>query len=186
MGRKKRLKAALGRPRKVRVTLNIGNGSEYYHGFVVGLSESLLVLHVLDDFHLDGHCVVRVRDITRVRMGERDQTMSRILKSLGVHRSIELPSWLKYGSWRGLFRSLAKAEKCVMVERAGRHPRVSVGEILRAGNSRVSIRAFDASARWIAFPRKVRYKQARVVWFDDEYGTTFHEFMRGLDTRSPL
>jgi hypothetical protein len=173
-----RLLEVADKPRNVRVTTEVDGESEHRHGYVVGVSRQILLLHSVENFHLDGYLAVCFRDISKVRIGKYERTVDRIMKHLGVHSLIGCPPWLRYGTWPSFFRSLKEAGKCVAVEsRLANVNTFALGEVLEVGRESVSVREFSATAKWCTEPLSTGYKEISVAFFDDEYGRVFYEFM---------
>ena len=173
------LSKAVGELLTVRITTNMEGDVEHHRGYVVGTSRRLLVLQQVADFHLDGYLILRVKDITKVRIGKFERTQDRILTRLGVPDSVVLPAWLNFDNWPSFFRSAQQADKCVAVESALLRVNVfALGEIQKVKKKALVLREFNATAKWRRKPRPFRYKHITTAWFDDEYGTVFHEYMR--------
>lgn len=174
-----RLRELVGSKRVVRLSVPDDEGLEHSHGFVVGMSRSLVVLHEVIDFHIDGYRVFHTKSISEVRNGMYERTQNRILKSRGLHKFVDLPHWLKYGSWSSFFRSVKLATECVSVESKNYCPSVvAIGEILSIGDTTVSLREFDARARWVDDPFVIRFKSLTSAGFGGEYDSCFYEFIR--------
>ena len=173
-----RLRDIIGSNRTARVTTDIEDEVDHYHAYVIGISRKLLVLHVLSDFHLDGYQILRLRDIVKVRIGKFDRIQDRILKRFGVHEKVVKPSWLRFGSWLSVFHSLQQTGKCIAVESALLDVDVfALGTIQRVAKDRLLIRTFDATGKWMSEPKEFFYNEITSVFFDDEYSSTFYDYM---------
>jgi hypothetical protein len=178
-----KLKATEGTRRSVTISIDVDGDESRYHGFVVGLSRKLVVLHVLDDFHLDGYRILRVKDVVNVRVGKFEKTCDKILISLGVTDAVCLPEWLQCEDWPDLFRSLQPQDKCISVESALHKEGVfSLGWIEKVGMRKLRFRAFSASAKWYSKPDRHFYENITEASFDTEYNRVFGDHMKNQGT----
>lgn len=174
-----KLKVAEGEHKSVAIWSEVDGDESRFHGFVVGLSRKLVVLHELDEFHLDGYRVLRANDIVKVRMGKFEKTFDRVFGDLELENTIGRPEWLRFEDWRDLFRSLQPQDKCVSVESALHKVDVfSLGWIEKVGKRKLTLRSFSASAKWYSKPDRFFYEDITEATFDAEYNRVFGDFMR--------
>lgn len=175
-----KLKKFLGKKQNIRITLNIDGEEEAYDGNVVGLSRTLVVFLEFNDFAYDGCIIFRIRDIVKIRRSKFETTYDRILKFHSLDREPVPPSWLKYGSWPSVCKSLMTQGKCVSLQTFGKREWFSVGLIQEVRKDHISIREFDATAKWEEEPLLVGFKEIRYINFDSNYVNTFYEYMKSL------
>lgn len=174
-----KLKAAEGERDSVTIWTEVDGDESRFHGFVVGLSRKLVVLHELDEFHLDGYRILRVNDIVKTRTGKFERTFDQVFSGLELASAISRPEWLRFENWPDLFRSLQLQDKCVSVESAlHKVDTFSLGWIEKVGKRKLILRSFSATAKWYAKPDRFFYEDITEATFDAEYNRVFGDFMR--------
>jgi hypothetical protein len=178
-----KLKETEGTRRSVTINIDVDGDESRYHGFVVGLSRKLVILHELDEFHLDGYRILRVKDIVSARVGKFEKTFDKIFRGLDVADASGLPEWLRFEDWPDLFRSLQLQDKCVSVESALHKVDIfSLGWIEKVGKRKLTLRSFNASAKWYSKPDRFFYEDITEASFDTEYNRVFGDYMRNQST----
>jgi len=153
--------------------------------FVLGFTSELLFVHFLDEFHLNGYCIVRRRDITKIRCGKDERFHQRMLKAEGIVDRVGFEATIDLGSWRLAFASLKRLQKHVSVSGEDSEDPVTeggdmffIGRIVRINQKSVTLRHFDSEGWWEKRTRTVCYDDITMVDFDDEYITTYSKYLR--------
>ena len=168
----------LTKPKTIRITMNVAGEIEHIHGYAIGLSKSLLVMRWIEEFRVEGYKIVRIKDISEIRRNEYEETYDQILKHFQVPPATQSPKWLKYGNWKSVFNSLQKRKKCVAVNSISlNYDEFALGLVEGTGRGSISIKAFDATAKWFDEPRVFRFQQIYQVGFDDRYHKIFYKYM---------
>lgn len=152
---------------------------ENVHGFVLATSEDLVLLHEVNEFHLDGFRILRRVDIARARHSQYERYRAAILKSEKQLKNVGLSEELEIDRWESAFRSLKGIGRNLIVE--AEHPEVDeflIGKIVRVNKKSVTLRNFDALGMWDQEPRRLGYDDITSVTFDNEYVTIFSKYLR--------
>ncbi len=132
-----KLEKYCGKPQEVAIE-RIDIDPSALYGFVLAFSSDLVLIHLLDDFRLDGYRILRVRDISKVR---RSYVPSRILKAEGILAQVGLACSIDLKSWQSVFRDLKALGRNIIVE--GEQPEVdafTIGKIIRVNKKTLSMR----------------------------------------------
>ena len=139
-------------------------------GFVVAMSESLVMFHQLDwdAFCLNGYCVVCADDVSSYRaFGKKDYwqhraSMLRQLKSI-------IPKAVSVIGWREVFESVAIRFPLMVVHTERKRPDVCyVGEVFEVSDSTIEIHDLDCNCEWQK-PRRFNFSDITMVEFGDGY-----------------
>ncbi len=176
-----RIDRHIARSQVIKIYTDVEGDESVYLGIPVRRSRSLLALHGLSNFHFDGYQVIRLRDIERIRMGGFETVTRRILRSTGELKNHVNPDWLRIGSWKSLLSCLKARSFCVGVESGLININwFLLGEIHALKDKAVTMKSFDAQARWHKPKLKMKYTDITEATFGDEYAVTFNEYMKTI------
>ena len=162
----------------VTITRDI-EGVENLHGFVLGVSKQLVLMHEVSEFHLDGYCIMNFGDIEKIRFSKLERYRAAILKAEKVIRQVGLDDEIELSDWESALRSLKKVGRNVIAE--GERPEVDefvIGRIHRVNKKSVTMQGFDAMGQWEADTHRLAYGDITSVTFDNEYVTVFSKYLR--------
>jgi hypothetical protein len=150
-----------------------GIDSRAIHGFVVGISTNLLLLHRMGDrLDLDGFECVRVADVTMLRRTFRRKEF--YLKALELKgcRAV-VPEGVELGSVRDLLRSVERRYPLVVIHRELVVPdECEIGRIKLTSEATYALRMLTPEATWMHDEEVYRYGDVTRVGFDGEYENT--------------
>lgn len=139
----------------------------YLSGYVVGVSDDWVLLHVIngDDMRLNGYAAVRLRDVKKVR---RDTSFAdRAVRARG-ERPTEQPDILLY-DLPGLLSSADAHFSLINIQtEEKRLDECYIGRISRLTSKRLRLEEIDPKARW-RYTRKYRLKDITCVQFGSGY-----------------
>lgn len=136
--------------RKVRVERN-RPGCQYIHGYVVGLSRSLCVVHVNSDFRPDGYLVSRLKDVTNVRHGPYEKVFDRMLKRDGLLDALDSPPRIDLRSMASAIRSVHRLHGRLIVQCEDEHEDIEdfyLGRVAGWRKNHVVLHHCDALGKW--------------------------------------
>lgn len=136
-------------------------------GFVAGVSEKRVMLHVVDGHTLtfNGYTAVRLKDLRAVSTPR--SFIPRALKLLG--RTPVRPERLDLTDWATLLASARESYPLVWLACEGRRPDCGyVGEVRKLTRSRVSLREVNPQGRWKELER-FRLAEITLVTLGDGY-----------------
>jgi hypothetical protein len=142
-----------------------------YTGFVVGLSDEFVLLHVYDSYLvcLDGYCVFPLREVRKARpWDERRSFAYRALRVKGIRAAAPNGVVLDEGM-PALLASVDAHFPLTMLKLDHQHPdRCFVGRVAKLGSKSVTLRQISPGARWRR-TREFRYDDITRVDFADGY-----------------
>jgi hypothetical protein len=147
------------------------------YGFVLAYSTDLVLIHLIDDFRLDGYRILRVRDISNIK---RTKVPMRILKAEGILKHVGLASPIDLTSWESVFRDLKLIGMNIIAE--DEQPGIeafTIGKIVRVNKKSVSMRYFDATGKWDKHLTRCPYEQITRAQFDCNYVNVFSRHLKG-------
>ena len=77
-------------------------------GFVLGFSEQLILLQGVRDFRLEGHYVLKRKDVTMLKTTPSDYCHHAIMEADGSVDLVDFDPWMPLGNWRDYLCSLDK------------------------------------------------------------------------------
>lgn len=157
---------------------------EHDHGFVLGVSPSLVLYENEEDFLLNGYRVIRVGDLTAVRCGRYDRYCERMMRGEGVSPGDGLAHTPDLASWRTLLAGLKRSGILVIVECETGDPvedAFYIGRIERVDRSSVALRHFDALGWWDDEPTRIAFDAITRVRFGERYIEVFAKYLRWRD-----
>jgi len=152
------------------------------HGFPLVVSEQFILIHEINDFHLDGYTVIPLRNLYAVRSGKAERMIERVFTGEGAFDKITVPEEVRLDSFRDLFRSIQKLGKLVIVDSVEVDGETMeedsfIGKIVGMSPRSVAILNFNGAGEWETEPTVVSYKQIKWVTFDNEYVNTFAKYL---------
>ncbi len=140
-------------------------------------NKKLILFKVLIDFHWDGYQIVRRKDIIKIRSGQYERCLQKILEKQNFMKSSQKLR-ININNSKEVFLSLQKSRfKVVVVE--GEEKSVDeflIGKIEKVDNEVVDIRGISPLATWDKRPTIVPYKDITRVAFGDEYSTVLVKY----------
>ena len=148
-------------------------------GFVVGLSDSLLLLHEINGntLQLDRYTAVRLKDITEWRVCT--SFIPRALRLLG--RVPIMPLDIPLDNWADLAKWVLSNYELIHIEREKESPdRLYIGKLGAIKKQALMLREIGTDAVWDEEPCKHRWRSITKVTFADGYT----EALAALDKHS--
>jgi hypothetical protein len=137
------------------------------NGFIVGMSDRLVLLHVVDGstLILNGYAAVRLADIKR--FSADDAFVYRALRLLDQKPVI--PSGINLSDWRSLLTSANEKYPLIMIECEKKEPGCGlIGRVEKLTAREVRLKKIDSQARWIE-TESFQLRDITQVTFDNGY-----------------
>lgn len=149
-------------------------------GFVLAVSDELMLMREVYDFAPDGYVIVQLRDVTSVRDGDYERFDARVLAAEGV-RAAPPPTAIDLASWRTVFASLARGEwSLILVEdESDADVALWVGRVLGAGDTAATFHYVSPVGVWAVEPEEIDYDDVTRVCFGDRYTTVLARYVDG-------
>lgn len=160
----------IGQTEIVRVKRK-GIDENHIDGFVIAISDSLLLLHLVDGntLQLDGYSALRLRDISSWRMDET--FIARALRLL--ERWPAPPDGVSLADWPSLIASTQQREPLVMIKTEKKAPGCGyIGLLVRQTKRHAVLKEVSPSGCWREEETKFAFSDITQVMFGDGYTQT--------------
>jgi hypothetical protein len=152
-------------------------------GFPLAVSEEMLLLHEIVEFHLAGYSIMPIYEIRAVRSKKSERMVEKIFDAEGITPKIGIADVPPLSDWPDLFQYFRRAQRFVQVEFfETNEPGFSdeafaVGKITGLSASSVAVLNFDTSGRWDSEATVIAYDNIKRVRFDTEYINVFSKYL---------
>lgn len=149
-------------------------------GFVLAMSDELVLMQEIYDFASDGYVIVRLRDVTGVRDGDYERFDARVLAGEGI-RAAPPSTAIHLASWRTVFESLSGGAwpLAVVEDETDAEVALWAGRVLAAGETSVAFHYVSPVGAWEAEPEEIEYDDVTRVCFGDRYTTVLARYTDG-------
>jgi hypothetical protein len=153
-------------------------GCEVLHGFALAHSKSLVLLHVIREFHLDGYSLICTRDLEAIKSGADEKFFQKILQAEGIVRDVGMTDEFPVSGLAGALKRLVRTQKLVSVEcEVEDDEQFFAGKIIGVAGKTAQMRTFDARGRWDSKPEAIDTAAVTLVSWDTEYLRVFAKHM---------
>lgn len=152
-------------------------------GFAVGISEEMLLLHEIVEFHLSGYAAMPIEEIRAVRSKKAERMVEKIFTAEGWMAKVGAAPIPPMTDWPDLFRWLRESKKLVQVEffdivdPGYADEAFVVGKITGQSGRSVAVLNFDASGQWESETTVIGYDKIKRVRWDTEYINIFSKYL---------
>ncbi|MCK5707060.1 MAG: hypothetical protein KAI43_05355 [Candidatus Aureabacteria bacterium] len=172
----KKLKASKELANVYRKVPEEAGGVSYY---ILDCSKELILGHYVDEFHLNGYAIFRLKDIKKIRCSKNDRYRNKILKKEGIWQKVGIDYSIDLSSWKTVLKILKKQGKNIQI--LGEEPEVDefvIGKITKVNEKSVKVLYFDATGKWEKEPRVIPYSEITLILFEDEYVNIYSKYTR--------
>jgi hypothetical protein len=152
-------------------------------GFAVGISEEMLLLHEVVEFHVSGYSAMPIEEIRAVRSKKAERMIEKIFQAEGWMTKVGINPMPPLNDWPDLIRWLRDSKKMVQVEFFDtQEPGYAdeafvVGKITGLSARSVAVLNFDASGQWESETTVIGYDKIKRVRWDTEYINVFAKYL---------
>ena len=153
------------------------------NGYILGISDRLLLMHCFDDFEPDGYTVCRIRDVIELRHGPYEVWFDHILRSESLVAGIKLSHRIDISSWTTAFRSISRhyGHMIVECEYDNDEEDFYIGELIETRSRSIQFRDYDALGYWSKTLKSIKQADITKVQFDTPYINVFSKYTREGD-----
>jgi hypothetical protein len=127
-------------------------------GFVLEMSDELVLLQYVYDLNLDGLMILRAADISEIQRSATDEFQEGLLQAEGLLSAVPFDYSVDLGSWPMAITALAKDYPLLILERELLdEPDLAIGRVLDVGAEEVHLKYFTGTAKWREEPDKLRF-----------------------------
>lgn len=136
----------------------------------LAIGENLVLLQDFYDFDPDGFVIIRIKDITSVRVTKSQEFTQLILKEEGILYQLKKPSVESLNNWSHVLIELVKSPQIIIVECEKKEPpEFHIGKILEFDNKSLSLLYFNGAGEWDKVLTKILLKDITLIRFDAKY-----------------
>lgn len=156
-------------------------GTVPQEGFILDVSDSWVLFHSVECFHLDGYCVIRIDDIATAESGKFAQTLKRFLRAEGIMNEVGIETRIQLDDLQTIMESIRKLRKNVSIScDYTKTDDFFIGAIVRVGRTSVTLREFETTGKWASGTTNVAYRTVSMITFDDEYTNVWSRQIRPM------
>ena len=163
------LKDAMDGEKYVRITVE----GESHEGFIVGMSDTLVLLQVVYEYSDYGALVLPVDSVQSCEMSEYHDDQLKIIAFNSVKRT-QRYKWVRLDNFVELFRSLMPKKRFVVLSFGDS---ADVGLIEDVGADSVDLKAVDPGGNWSDDTLECDFEELTSVQFDDNYSRVLQRYV---------
>ncbi|MBK9263954.1 MAG: hypothetical protein IPM54_29650 [Polyangiaceae bacterium] len=151
------------------------------HGYLLGLSPQLGLMHCFDDFDPDGYTIFRLEDVLAYERGPHEKHWDRMLTGEGLLGGMHLPIEINLGNLQAALGSLQTHFSDVIIEcedDSDEEGSFYLGRMLDVSSETISLLYVDALGHWDDMPSTITLDRITKVQFDTPY---LRRFMRYVE-----
>jgi hypothetical protein len=127
-------------------------------GFVLGVSDELVLLQYVYDLNLDGLMILRTQDISEVTSSKTDQFQEGLLEVEELLSSVPFDLRIDLSNWPAAIAEMCKRFPILIVEREClEEPDMAIGQVLDVGTDQLRLKYFTGAANWLNDPETLLY-----------------------------
>lgn len=156
-------------------------GEPSLHGYLLGLSPALGLIHCFDDFEPDGYTLFRLEDVLTLRRGPHEEHWDRMLKGENLLSGLRPSVNVDLADITVALRSIQKFLPDLIIECENEGEEESdffLGRLLDITPEAVSLHYVDALGHWDEAPTLIPTREITKVQFETPY---LKRFMRYTD-----
>jgi hypothetical protein len=152
-------------------------------GFPLAVTEEMLLMQEVIEFHLAGYSIMPIYEIRAVRSKKAERTLERIFEAEGIMQKVGIADLPPLNDWPELFAWFKRQGKMLQIEYFDTpEPGFSdeafaVGRITGMSSRSVGLLNFDATGNWDSETTVVAYDNIKRVRFDTEYINVFTKYL---------
>lgn len=156
---------------------------EKLFGIPLSVTDEIILLQEVREFHLDGYLVLPLSNVRGVRMKESEAVTQRILEAEGALKNLGLADPVCLSSFAEFFGSLQASNILVSIETTERVGKwmedfFVLGRVTHVRENAVIMQPFDALGCWGDSAQKIPFRRILSVAFNNEYLNVFAKYLR--------
>lgn len=163
----------------VKIYLSEENPDQSIYGFILKMSDELIMVQEFSDFRLTDIKIIPQERILSIRCNKYDKTIRKILSEEQlIQFNHKIISNTSLTNSENLFKSLKKQNFHCIVESNKKKKGFSIGEIMEVDDTSVLIRNYDPTGKIDKKPHKISFKKIEMVTFNDNYTLIFRKHLK--------
>jgi hypothetical protein len=163
----------------VKIKRTIRGADQSIYGFILDFSASHVLLHVAEEFLLNGYYVFRKDQFDSLRCNAYDRTYKRIFKAEGQLEQVGLNAKIDLKNWQTIFQSIKKLNYNIIIECEDlKKPLFEIGPIKKVYKNQVHILYHDPNGVLEQKLTPVHYEGITIAGFGDRYSSVFNKYLK--------
>jgi hypothetical protein len=160
---------------------------ENWTGYPIALSDALVLLHVINDFSLDGFLILPLKDISYVRHGPAERFWERVLREEGTLAALPEAPAVRLDHWRTALEDVKRLYQHAIIEcEASEGCQFFIGPLLSVAAKKVALRYFQVEGILEEETTLVPFTSITALRFEQRYIQCFAKYSRDERTGEPL
>jgi hypothetical protein len=151
------------------------------NGYILGMSDSLLLIHCFNDFKPDGYTICRIRDIVELRHGPYEVWFDHILRSESLLTGLKFRYRIDLSNWATALQNITRRYSQIIIECESvdeKEEDFYIGGLLAIQSRNIQFRDYDALGYWSKTPKSIKLADITKVQFDTPYINIFSKYTR--------
>jgi hypothetical protein len=166
----------------IEIELKESVGGDSYEGFVVGLTDSFLLMENFSGWTTDGVCIFPLKYINAITHDQVRKDRQAILTWKGVTPT-EAFDWLNLSGFKTLFASALAVGATVGVHD---DDGLEIGVVLAVFEDRVRLKVISTGGAWLEEPLDFPFDEIVIVETGDEYSSLLRRYAERTDQASDV
>jgi hypothetical protein len=146
-------------------------------GFILGISQKLVLIQYVYDFRLDGLMILRVPDISDLRFSKTEKFQLKLLKDEKIYDRINFNSNFDLTDWKTAILGLRKDyEYFILENELGDDPTFLIGKIAKMTPRNIHLNYFSGAGNWDREPSIIKYNDITACQVDSNYINVYKRF----------
>lgn len=170
----------LGTTQMVRIERSL-SAEPSLHGYLVGLSPALGLMHCFDDFDPDGYTIFRLEDVLSHERGPHEKHWDRMLAGEGLLGGTRVPFEINLSNLQTAVASIQTHYADIIAEcedDSEEETSFYLGRVLEVSSEGISLLYVDALGHWDDVPSLIALERITKIQFDTPY---LRRFMRYVE-----
>lgn len=144
----------------------------------LALGDKFLLVQYLNDFQLDGYKIIRLKDISFVRVGEFERFYEHILKSEDIYDEIIVPLIPDLGNIKNIIKEFKYTGKTLIIKCENKEEGKSyIGRINYFNTKSFSFLCLNSIGEWNGESSQMAYNEISSIRFDDRYTKIISKYL---------
>jgi hypothetical protein len=146
-------------------------------GFILALSDELVLLQYVYDFNLDGLMVLRLSDISEIKCSATDEFQKQLLIDEQLFNKINFSSKFTVENWKTTLTQLSSHyDYCILEDEEPEEPIFLIGKIQKIGKTDVSLTYFSGTGNRDEKPSKLPFKKISSYQVNTNYLNVYQRY----------
>lgn len=155
------------------------NDVDILRGFPIKISENLLLMTVVNDFHDEGFAVLRLSDVSDAYSTDSDVFFEKICISEGLQNKIRQCVVKDICSIKRIFQQMANYDGFISVQCEAQREKCTffLGKIKEIGDEGIDFMDIGTDGKWDDEVHMISYRDITQVEFEDNYSKTLYKYV---------